>query len=346
MVYQRSINEGYYPANGSLESPSMGVPMEVQVDGTIPVPLVDPVQVAGMTLADARKAIGEAYVKKELIQEGRERVLVSLVRARVHRILVVREDSQTDIPTMLRKDATIYTKKGHGEVVDLPTFENDVLHALTVTGGLPGIDAHNKVWVLRSGQSSEVAFQAAGSLLQNCENPHDAFTSMGCKERICIPLKIRSCDPIPFSQQDIVLNDGDVVYVEPRIEDVFYTGGLLPGGSIPLPRDHDLDVIEAIALANGSTGGPGGSSGVAVFRAGAGPGNIVPPTRVIILRRLANGQQLPIRVDLVKAMHDVNERILIQPEDVVMLHFKPQEQFSNVLLNFFDFNVSLSDAFK
>ena len=139
-----------------------------------------------------------------------------------------------------------------------------------------------------------------------------------------------------------MLQDGDIVYIEPRIADVYYTGGLLPGGQIPLPRDHDIDVVEAIALAQGSVGGPGGVSGASVFRAGGGPGNVVPPTRVLIVRKLPNGEQFAIRIDLSRAMRDSKERIIIQPGDVVMLHYKPSEIAANVALNFFNFNVLLN----
>jgi hypothetical protein len=69
---------------------------------------------------------------------------------------------------------------------------------------------------------------------------------------------------------------------------------------------------------------------------------VIPPTRVLILRKLPNGEQLPIRVDLTKAMRDSKERITIQPEDMVMLHYKPTEIATNVLLNFFNWNVLLN----
>jgi hypothetical protein len=74
-----------------------------------------------------------------------------------------------------------------------------------------------------------------------------------------------------------------------------------------------------------------------VFRAGAGPGNVIPPSRAVVIRKLPNGQQLMIRVDLSKARHDVRERIIIQPGDFVMMHYKPGEIAGNVALNFFQF---------
>src|SRR5262249_39825133 len=151
---------------------------------------------------------------------------------------------------------------------------------------------------------------------------------------IKIPLRVKPGEPLSFGPQDVILHAGDVVYLESRDREVFYCGGLLPGGEVPLPRDRDIDVMEAIALVNGSIGGPGGVTGAGTFRTGAGPGNIIPPTRAVVLRKLPNGQQLAIRSDLSRARYDVKERIIIQPGDFIMLHYKPSEIASNVALNF------------
>ena len=123
----------------------------------------------------------------------------------------------------------------------------------------------------------------------------------------------------------------------PRREEFFYVGGLVAGAKIPLPRDEDIDVLEAVALANGSVGGPLGQSGQSL--ASGTPGHMVRPTRVIILRELPDGRQLPIRVDLARAMVDPKERILIQQNDVVMLQFKPHQAVFNGVLNTLNFSV-------
>ena len=68
---------------------------------------------------------------------------------------------------------------------------------------------------------------------------------------------------------------------------------------------------------------------------------MVRPTRVIILREMPDGRQLPIRVDLARAMTDQKERILIQPNDVVMLQFKLHQAVFNGIVNTFNFNFLL-----
>jgi hypothetical protein len=215
-----------------------------------------------------------------------------------------------------------------------------VLHALTASGGLPGVDAYNEVWVLRKsllGSNDGEVVKAKIDAGQ--EAPGDIVRALPAHlQAIRIPLKLCCGEAVPFGPEDVVLQDGDILYIEPRREEYFYTGGLLPGGQIPIPRDEDLDVLEAIALASGSVGGIAGASAAAVYRAGAGPGNVIPPTRVLLLRKLPNGQQLPIRINLSHAMRDPQERIRIMPGDFIMLYYAPGEMASNVLLNFFNFN--------
>ena len=109
-----------------------------------------------------------------------------------------------------------------------------------------------------------------------------------------------------------------------------------------MPRDQDIDIVEAISLANGSVGGAGGASGIAVIRTGTGPGNILPPTRAIITRKLANRQQIAIRVDLKDSLRDAKHRPIIQPGDLITLQYKPGEVAGNSLLNLINLNYSLN----
>jgi protein involved in polysaccharide export with SLBB domain len=332
-----TLSQRYYPPGGELQLPTLGIPVEVDSEGLLTLPVVGGLNVNGLTLSTARRAVVEAYEAQDEIKEGRERISVTLIKRRVHRIVVIREDSDTNVPQTLVKTAIPYAKHGHAEVIDLPTFENDVLHALAETGGLPGIDAENEVWVFRN-KKAAMGLIDTESLVIGADGNLDATLERLKLERsmIRIPLGTFPGEPFSASPEDVVLHDGDVVFVPPRNK-VFYTGGLLAAGQIPLPRDRDLDVVEAISLAGGSVGGPGGAS-AAVFRAGAGPGNIIPPTRVLVLRKTAPGRQLLIRVDLARALKDPKERILIQSDDVVMLYYKPQETAGNVALNFFNFN--------
>lgn len=340
---ERFQNTQYYPPGGLANTPTVGVPIDVQSDGKLRLPLIEPLDVTGLTIQQVADKLAEVYRSAGMIQPDREQIHVSLIKARTYRVLVVREDTPGS-PTLISRTQYPLTKMGSGTLVDLPAYENDVLHALTATGGLPGIDAHNSVWVLRSRSACEQSIhqahaqltiegQDAGVLLASCPTE---FT------RTHIPLRVNPCEVLPFGPTDVILNEGDVVYVEPRVADVFYTGGLLPPGSFPLPRDHDVDVLEAIAIATGGVGSAAIGTGTQPIRSGAGPGNIlVPPGRAIIIRKLADGRQVRIRVDMRKALHDSSERICILPNDFVMMQFTPSQCVSNTVLNWFNWNVTV-----
>jgi protein involved in polysaccharide export with SLBB domain len=160
-----------------------------------------------------------------------------------------------------------------------------------------------------------------------------------------IPLRLSPGEPAPeVSEEDVILNNGDVVFIESREAEVFYTGGLLRGGQFPIPRDYDLDVLGAIAMAGGSVSATasaaGGGSNWGL--GGRGVGVSLPPTRAIVVRQV-NGQQISIRVDLKRALMDPSERILVEPNDLVMVEYKPVELIVNIILSNVQVNYFLNN---
>jgi hypothetical protein len=333
------VNREVYPPLGAAHVPNLGVPVLIGTGGTLSLPRIGVLNVAGKTLTEVADLVRQAYQDGGIIAEGQP-VSVTLVKARVQRILVLREDVESNAPILIPKTSMPYTRKGEGDIVDLPAYENDVLHLLAATGGLPGIETYSHVWILKS--TSPEAVADAQARVGGGEDAAQVFRALNAQRTaIRVPLRIKAGEQLPFGPQDVILHTGDVIYLEPRETEFFYTGGLLPGGEVPLPRDRDIDVLEAVAIANGSLGGLGGAS-AAVFRAGAGPGNIIPPSRAVVVRKLANGQQIMIRVDLARARFDPTERVIIQPGDFVMMYYKPSEIASNVALNFFQFTYLVS----
>jgi protein involved in polysaccharide export with SLBB domain len=335
LVLQRTqpVNQRYYPPNGSVIAATVGMPIEVDHTGSVDLPLVGKIVLAGKTIPEATDVIKRAYSKNQITKAESERVQVSLITARVHRVVVLREDTPAAPVSLVKPGQVDHIHRGSADVVDLPAYENDLLHALAVTGGLPGTDAAREIWIFkRSGLSDPHAICAEELQARTAD-----FAEGEARDNQVVRIPLTGCpgEGLPFRPEDIQLDNGDVVFV-PRRDEYFYVGGLVSGAKIPLPRDEDIDVIEAIALANGSVGGPLGQSGFAL--AGGNPGHMVKPTRVIILREMPDGRQLPIRVDLARAMTDQKERILIQSNDVVMLQFKPGQALFNGVLNFVNFS--------
>jgi len=313
----QAVNQQYYPPHGTEIGASAGLPVRVSAAGTIDLPLVEPISLEGLTMAQAVEKVRQIYTEKSLIKKGRDRITISLLTPRVRRVIVLRDDTPAPAVAITNPAQIKEIHRGSGQVIDLPVYENDVLHALASTGGLPGTDAKRELWVIRNNPSLDHRYIDVNQLNSMVQAMIPGTNSPAM---IRIPLVGCPGEPVMFRPEDVILHEGDVVFI-PRRNEYFVAGGLLPGGRIPLPRDEDIDVLEAIALSSGSVGGPLGQSGTALTSGNVG--NLREPTRVLILRRLPDGRQLPIRVDLDRAVRDEKERILIQHDDVVMLQFKP-----------------------
>lgn len=257
---------------------SLGFPVTVQDDGTILLPDLPPLRVRGMTLAETQQYLvgmvtGDFFLEgsKRLLVKGTEKVVVDLVQPRKLRVLVVREDGGA---------------KGTSATVELQANKNDLLEALTRTGGFPGAESKNEV-VIRRGTF----------------NPADPWQGV-----VRVPLRVPCGGPVALTEQDITLNDGDTVFVEAREADVYYTAGLLGAHEIKLPRDRDLRVTDAIANV------PSPLLDVRSPLCG----------QVTVIRRPACAQgEIRIRVDLAEAFRDTRENILILPGDVIVMPESP-----------------------
>jgi hypothetical protein len=423
----------HFPLNGETP-PSMGYPIPVREDGSISLPLTKPIPVRGLTIREVENAIRKAYtVDQEILQPGREGILVSLQRPRVFNVLVIRQESSSaDLGGGSSGGRAINLgaiKRGTGKLVALPAYKNDVLHALAETGGLPGLDAENTIYVIRrrkhagsqaapqGGPASHEPLQSSyrrqsairlvqgeqqgygpgdptgtpwghaappalppgpghtlpqmapgspalipphgtaetgplspipdHSFPQHFQNP--GFPAHGGhafppqdfagspelmqfygrdSQIIRIPVRLHPGETPRFTEKDIILQDGDIVFIESRDTEIFYTGGLLGGGQYPLPRDYDLDVLGAVSIATAGQASGGGSGGFGNRIGGVSSLNqdiSVSASDVVVLRQLPNGSQVPIKVDLNKALRDPKHRIRIQPGDYVVLQYKPHE---------------------
>jgi protein involved in polysaccharide export with SLBB domain len=313
-------------------TPAIGYPVPVRDDGSISLPQIDPLRVEGLTVKEAEAEIIKAYtVTKKIIRPGRERVIVTLMKPRTYQVLVVRQDSGA--LTVGQTGAIGQTKRGTGYSLDLPAYKNDVLNALARTGGLPGLDAQNEV-VIQRGALSDFTDPAA----MRCAVEGGAPGASGATPAVRIPLRMRPGEPPPFRPEDVVLRTGDIVFIEARDTEVFYTGGLLPPHQFPVPRDYDLDVIQAISFVNG----PLVNGGINVSNLNGNllqPGIGFPsPSLVTILRRTPGGGQIPIRVDLNVALRDPRERVLVQPGDMILLQETVAEATGRYLTEVFRFS--------
>ncbi|HUG89371.1 MAG TPA: hypothetical protein VML55_00970 [Planctomycetaceae bacterium] len=517
----------YTPQDTNLP-PSMGYPVAVRGDGSLSLPGYPAFDVRGLTLRQVEERIRAVCSGGEqpLLVQGNEQIIVSLQRPRVARVMVIRQEAGNEAGHGPQQgDYSNRQKRGTGRVVSLPAYRNDVLHALAETGGLPGLDAENVIYVIRgsqdrppavapapapaersvrreaSGRGMELqsvqAFQgrsgtpsygstersgtpsyglmgrgriqrvgglvedpflaepnpfeptesasqpepverwpfepaeatsAAGAIepwpsaprpdpparlpaeghgglataagpvmdeapLRGPSRPQallfplghstvderfqgladeahaqgalpplppepvelpasdrlrtsdrssvpvpqpdaEVWRQLGWAGRLAgddptvsgsrvvrIPLKLLPGEMPQFGEQDIVLNDGDVVFVETREQDFFMTGGLLGGAHYPLPRDYDVTVIDAIAIAEQSGSNPHHPTKALGGVSALNQDVTVGASKVIVLRTLPDGCEVPIEVDLYKAIRDPGQRVVIQAGDRIILRY-------------------------
>ncbi len=228
---------------------------------------------------------------KGILQPGRESVMLTLMQPRQIRILVFRQEVGGFAAGGRGDISSNGVKRGTGHIVNLRAYDNDVVNALANTGGLPGLDAYNGIYIFRGGQSNLELTQSLESL------------SVGADPRSSRVFQLRPTtfrrdghpmEPMPFEAEDIVLHEGDVVLLEARVEDLVLHRRSVACGERVLPRDYDLDVVEAVVQASGTlvNGAFGGNNfNGLLIQKGIGNPN---PSALTVIRRTPNGGQIPI----------------------------------------------------
>ncbi|MHB1425864.1 MAG: polysaccharide biosynthesis/export family protein [Gemmataceae bacterium] len=347
------------PSSGitTRETTAIGYPIPIREDGTLTLPLVPRIKVAGLTLEQAEEEIRKAYTQaKQILAPGRQSVIVMLYRPRQYHVLVIRQDGAAlgqQAPTvgggatgtrsvgfgLSLGGGARGARQGTGHSLDLPAYENDVLNALARTGGLPGTDAADAIIIERGSFQGEQGRQNLVDSLLACPGSDPLSLAPGT-QRIRIPLRYRPGQTLPVRPEDVILQTGDIVLIESREAETFYAAGLLAPGEYPLPRDTDLDIVEAILR----IGGPiffGGFQTVNIAGNLILPGLSLPrPTLVSIVRPTPCGKQVVIKVDLERALREPRERILIQPKDLILLQETPQEALGRYLYEVLNFPFS------
>jgi hypothetical protein len=340
-----------FPGENSTLPPSLGYPIAVQEDGTLSLPLIEPLEVRGLTLDQVRDRIREAYIEGDILRPEKSRPIVTLIRERTYNIIVVRQDGVGGIGggSAGGRGAEVRgssDRSARALQVKLPAGQNDILHALVETGGLPGLQARNEVKLLRAKDADRrkrlefmklVAAQQQAALSDPCACPPPLPDDPSI---LRVPLRIQPGTVPNISADDVRLEEGDVVYIEARDTEVFYTGGLLSGGEFVLPRDYDLDVLGAMAMAGAGIQSVGQGRQMGGPMGGGGGMSVVPPGMLYILRKTDCNGQVAIEVDLTKAINDPRQRPLIQAGDILILQYKCEEELLNFgMATFFTFGL-------
>jgi protein involved in polysaccharide export with SLBB domain len=309
------------------------LPLVVQPGGKITLAAINPLTVEGLTLEETASLIQQTYLQEEIIRDRSTYPVVNMMRPRTYQVTVIREDTGQR-GALLGNDLS-----ATGASINLPAYKNDVLNALMATGGLPGLGAKNEIRIYKRGSMQRINgydpsnsgvqdYRIAGSSCLNI----DPLGLDG--PDVIIPLRVPAGSQLDIDPSAIILDEGDVVYIANRTSEVFYTAGMLPGGQHQLPRDQDIDVFAAMAMAGYSYGQADRSGG------GLVPSTGIVPSQLYIFRQRPDGSQFAIDVDLPSAVSNERERLLIQPGDRLILRYTPKEEIMNFsIFAFFTYGI-------
>ena len=344
--------------------PSIGYPVTVRDDGTISLPLVEPIAVRGLTIIQVEELIKSRYLDPNRpILKPENRILVSLMRKRTVSVYVIRGDESQSASLSRQRSGVVNQRSDQSRRssrLQLPAGDNDLLNALSQTGGLPGVNARSDVKIYRANRPSNgpggryqpngnygrgfsefPRTSAGGSSYARTSADQYGYTNRSNRYArplnystngtniTSVPTRRRAGENFRIGPADARLDDGDVVVIEPRDTEVYYTGGLLGGGEFPLPRDRGIDVLEAIAAAGQSVGATAGQNAFSVIPQRT-------PTELLILRQRPGQGQLTIRVDVNRALTDPSQRIQVRAGDLLILRHSRREQIQNAGIGVFN----------
>ena len=122
----------HMPDRNSDLPPAIGFPIPIREDGTLALPLIPPLTVRGLTLTQVENLVRKAYtIDQQILQEGKDRIIVTLMKERTYRVVVLRQDGIQQETMAGRGGREVSSEHStRGTTVNLPAYKNDVLNAL------------------------------------------------------------------------------------------------------------------------------------------------------------------------------------------------------------------------
>jgi polysaccharide biosynthesis/export protein len=299
------------------------VAVRVAKNGSVDVSPIGPVQVGNLDPVDASDEIAKAAVQRGIYVQPN--VTVEFKKKAVNHITVLGAVEQPGLHKV-------------------PRNSSDVVSAIAMAGGLTE-EAGTEVEIIRhqATQSSNYTRFAENS----AANPPDATTadtdveltaySTISKQSSSTGAKISSDTPVAQRinladltgrtvQLDYRLEDRDVVMVKSRTKRTIRVGGLVKTpGQFELPHTEDVRLLDAIAMAGGSS-------------------SIVADKVYVIRPVKSRPQPLVIQASMQRAKHDGQENLLLAEGDMVSIEQTPATAVFDTFSKLFHITMGISDS--
>jgi polysaccharide export outer membrane protein len=271
-------------------------PVRVLDDGSVEIPMVGRMSVAGHDLQSAQQLIRDASIDRGVFRSPS--VSLAIADRRTSRVSVV---------------GAVNTPGDY----ELPAAQADLLSAILAAGG-PAEDADTIIEVRHSVSASQPVAPPPGdgSYFAQASHPNaqqaasGAVPQQGYVTRVDLVAATKSARPTP-----ITLKDGDVVTVRRRAPKFFHVIGLVNRADrFEIKPNESARVLDAVALAGGL------SLSVA--------------DRVLIVRQVEGIQEpITIHVSLREAKRQPEANLLLADGDVVSVEETPTTFVLGTLMN-------------
>ena len=144
------------PASEDLNA----VPVEVQPEGMIELPLLPPMSIRGRTVPEVERLLNHLYASEQVLDPSNNAVRVTLKRARPIRVLVVRRNAATGDASAVPMDLSIPVDwqkgsgAGLGTVVSLRGNQGTIPKTLASAGQWPAANGARSIHVLRMSEGT------------------------------------------------------------------------------------------------------------------------------------------------------------------------------------------------
>jgi polysaccharide export outer membrane protein len=295
--------------SGGEDQPTEPILARVSQRGIVTLPLIGEVGVAGIEPFEAGERIAAAAVERSVYRQPA--VVLKVEEPAFNRVTVL----------------GAVTKPG---VTELPRGSSDVLSAVAAAGGFAK-NASTRVEVMRQSGSFVAAAPGEGVVTASYSEPAGSTRPAALADLASdspAPAATPSCrldlaQANPARRSDYRVGDGDVVMVLPEEERVIHVSGLVNNpNQFKIPRNQDVHVLDAIAMAGGI------KSPVA--------------DKVYVIRRTPNvPEPAMIEVSISRAKRDGNENLRLAGGDLVSVEQTPLTQFVDTMTTFFNVGLGL-----
>jgi polysaccharide export outer membrane protein len=279
-------------ATGLNSSQMARIHTTVAADGTVELPVLGRIPVAGVTPDASHQAVVQACYREGV--SAKPLVQVSLEKPRQHRVIINGAVSRPGVYMLSRENS-------------------DLVSALAAAGGLSK-EAGEKIVI----QSRHVPPQGtpSGSGIVPTGGWSDDANAAGEPKEFSVPADRREIPLTPTSTTKLAsaeLHDGDVVTVERRDPpSIVVTGIVNRPGRYDLPIGQELRILDAIAMAHGVS--------YKVL------------DRVMVCRKVrGNNERAVIEVNLREATRNQTENILLMGGDVVSVEANAKVLFQDTI---------------